>query len=121
MKNIRSMSNRNTHHRKLLSVMLAKIRAIPQAFLLIVLGFSLLFSSQAVSAAAGETGFAWNLILKSNGQIACTVNVTHEGEPTFDEIKQTCGNDLFTGWQNGEYDLSKVISTATPTAMRVCK
>ncbi|NOT04175.1 MAG: S8 family serine peptidase [Anaerolineales bacterium] len=117
MKNVRSMSNKNTHHRKFLPALLAKIKAIPQAFLLIVLGFSLLFSSQVVNAASGETGFAWNLIRKDSGQIACIINITHEGEPTSDEIKQTCGDDLFTGWQNGEYNLSKIIPTATPTAI----
>ncbi|HQX00891.1 MAG TPA: S8 family serine peptidase, partial [Anaerolineales bacterium] len=116
MTNVRSMPKQNSRRRKFLPALLAKIKAIPQAFLLIVLGFSLLFSSQAVNAAAGETGFAWDLIRKDNGQSVCAINITHEGEPTSDEIKQICGNDLFTGWQNGEYVLSKITPTATPTA-----
>ncbi|MEI4927469.1 hypothetical protein Q8G50_33675, partial [Klebsiella pneumoniae] len=47
------------------------------------------------------------------------INIAHEGEPTSDEVKQTCGEDLFTGWQNGDYNLSKAVPTATPTALIV--
>jgi len=83
---------------------LTTIKLIPQAVLLIVLGISLLFGGQAVNAAADSTAL-WNLIRKSDGQTACTIQVTHAGEPTLDEIAQACGNILAAGWQNGEYTL----------------
>ena len=99
---------------------LTTIKLIPQAVLLIVLGISLLFGGQAVNAAADSTAL-WNLIRKSDGQTACTIQVTHAGEPTLDEIAQACGNILAAGWQNGEYTLSQIIASPTPTAAAVTK
>lgn len=119
MTNARSMLKQNDQPQSLQRSVLAKIKSVPQTVLLVVFSFSLLFSSQAVSAAVGDSGFAWNLIRKNNAQIVCTINIAHEGEPTSGEVKQTCGEDLFTGWQNGDYNLSKAVPTATPTALIV--
>ncbi|MBI5962481.1 MAG: S8 family serine peptidase, partial [Chloroflexi bacterium] len=99
-----------------MSTFRAKIRIVPQAILLVVLGFSLLFGGQVMNAAAGSSDFSWNLIRNSDGQTACTIQVTHEGEPTLEEITQICGSDIATGWQNGEYSFVQITSTPVPTA-----
>lgn len=117
MINDRSMPKQNSHFRKFLPEMLAKIKAAPQAILWIAIGFSLLFGSQAASAAPAQSDFIWNLISKSSGQAACTIVAAHNGEPTSEEINQACGSALALGWENGEYSLSKISSTATPAGV----
>ena len=106
---------------KILPTFLAKIKTVPQTILLVVFGFSLLFGGQVINAAAGSSDFSWNLIRNSDGQTACTIQVTHDGEPTLDEITQTCGSDLATGWQNGEYSFVQITPTPVPTATVVTK
>ena len=92
---------------KFLPTLLAKMKTVPQAALLVVLGLSLLFGGQVANAAADVSDFSWNLIRHSDGGTACTIQVSHSGEPTLEEITQTCGGDVATGWQNGEYSFVK--------------
>ena len=101
---------------KFLPTLLSKIKTVPQAVLLVMLGFSLLFGGQVVNAAAGSSDSSWNLIRESDGQAVCTIQVTHSGEPTLDEIMLTCGSELVTGWQKGDYKLVQTVPTPAPTA-----
>ena len=101
---------------KILPTLLAKMKTVPQAALLVVLGLSLLFGGQVANAAADVSDFSWNLIRNSDGGTACTIQVSHSGEPTLEEITQTCGGDVATGWQNGEYSFVQITPTPVPTA-----
>ncbi len=89
-------------------------KSVSRTAIFVVLGLGLLFSSYTQAGASVYALTQWNLIHKITAQTACTINVTHDGEPVSDEILQSCGNELFTAWQNGEYNLSKIVPTATP-------
>ncbi|MBI5945397.1 MAG: S8 family serine peptidase [Chloroflexi bacterium] len=104
------------HLGSFLTTFVSKIKTLPQVVLLVILGVSLLFGSSVVNAAA-DSDVSWNLIRKSDGQTVCTIQVAHTGEPTLDEITQTCGSDLATGWQNGEYSLTQAAPTPAPTTI----
>ncbi len=45
------------------------------------------------------TEYAWWLVHWQNNNLACEINVDHEGKPTGPEIYQQCGNKIYDLWR----------------------
>jgi hypothetical protein len=45
------------------------------------------------------TYYNWWLTKWSNNSVLCTISIDHEGLPTTDELKESCGQNLFSQWQ----------------------
>ena len=95
------------------------MNSLAQVVLLIALLSGLFFGGQIDQAFADSTNFTWELSRKTDGQVSCSITVTHAGEPTLDEISAACGGDSATGWQNGEFNLTQPAPAFTTDGTKI--